>query len=174
MLTTVELTIRRLPDGSRTTDARLTSDVSAAATQLAANVPVALDAPALRAALGNPVAYRGLRSASALPARAASGVLPPEHLAERLDEPGDHLRLKPPHDRGKDQQQPDLEPAQAIELHMLVARAVGIGVQDRAPVARAAAEEVGLVAPIVGQQQDEHEQDEHEQGSDSHGHSPEN
>ena len=60
MLTTVELTIRRLPNGSRSGDARLHSDVSAAATQLAANVPVALDAAALLAVEHDPAAYGAL------------------------------------------------------------------------------------------------------------------
>ena len=63
MLTTVELTIRRLPNGSRNGDARLTSDVSAAATQLAANVPVALDAAALLAVEHDPAAYGALLAA---------------------------------------------------------------------------------------------------------------
>ena len=63
MLTTVELTIRRLPNGSRSGDARLTSDVSAAATQLAANAPVVLDQAALNAVEHDPAAYGALLAA---------------------------------------------------------------------------------------------------------------
>jgi len=57
MTTTVELTIRRLPAASLSADARLTSTASAAATTLAANVPVILDEQALLALELDPAAY---------------------------------------------------------------------------------------------------------------------
>lgn len=57
MLATLELSIRRLPDGSHIADARLTSSTSAAPTQLAANVSVALDDTVLLVAESDPVAY---------------------------------------------------------------------------------------------------------------------
>lgn len=57
MPTTLELTIRRLLDGTLSADARLTSAASAAPATLAANVPVTLDAAALLAESGDPTAY---------------------------------------------------------------------------------------------------------------------
>jgi len=57
MLTTVELTIRRLPDDSLGADAWHTSATSAATATLAANIPVALDQAALNAHILDPVAY---------------------------------------------------------------------------------------------------------------------
>lgn len=57
MPATVELTIRRLPDGSRCADLRLTSTASVAAVTLAVSVPVTLDKEALLTVSGDPETY---------------------------------------------------------------------------------------------------------------------
>jgi len=62
MHTTIELTLRRLADGSLSVDARLTSDASVAPAMLVANVPVILDEEALLAAAGDDVTYGSLLS----------------------------------------------------------------------------------------------------------------
>lgn len=54
---TIELHIRRLPDGSLIVDATLTSSVSAAPVQLATGVPVTLDVAQLLALSNDPAAY---------------------------------------------------------------------------------------------------------------------
>lgn len=62
MPATIELIIRRNPDGRHTADARLTSDTSAAAIQLASNAPVMFDQTALNAQILDPAAYGTLLS----------------------------------------------------------------------------------------------------------------
>lgn len=57
MTTILELYIRQLPDRSLTTDVRLTSQVSAAGTMLAANAPVVLDIAGLVVVANDPATY---------------------------------------------------------------------------------------------------------------------
>lgn len=57
MLATLKLTIRRFPDSSHIVDAELTSDASAAPSQLASNVPVVFDKAALLAVESDPATY---------------------------------------------------------------------------------------------------------------------